>query len=63
MDANHSLNERDRSTNTREQRAKLAGVSSGTIARFNCVILLKLISAKEVLVIQIKEKWDCVSKN
>jgi hypothetical protein len=29
--------ERDRSTNTREQRAKIAGVSAGTVARFNKV--------------------------
>ncbi len=38
MDADHSLNERDRSTNTREQRAKLAGVSSGTISRYDTVM-------------------------
>lgn len=30
--------ERDRSTNTREQRAKMAGVSTGTVARFNKVM-------------------------
>lgn len=27
--------ERDRSTNTREQRAKIAGVSAGTVARYD----------------------------
>lgn len=46
MDANHSLNERDRSTNSREQRAKLAGVGTGTIARFNRVTLLNPIYVK-----------------
>lgn len=29
---------RDRSTNTREQRAKLSGVSSGTISRYDTVM-------------------------
>lgn len=30
--------ERDRSTNTREQQAKLAGVSSGTVSRYDTVM-------------------------
>lgn len=30
--------ERDRSTNTREQRAKMSGVSSGTISRYDTVM-------------------------
>lgn len=30
--------ERDRSTNTREQRAKIAGVSAGTVARYDTVM-------------------------
>ena len=30
--------QRDRSTNTREQRAKIAGVSAGTVARYNKVM-------------------------
>ena len=36
MDATKS--ERDRSANTREQRAKLAGVSTGTVARYDTVM-------------------------
>lgn len=34
LDANETKI-RDRSTNTREQRAKIAGVSAGTVARYN----------------------------
>lgn len=30
--------QRDRSTNTREQRAKIAGVSAGTVARYDTVM-------------------------
>lgn len=37
MDASKKQ-ERDRATNTREQRAKIAGVSTGTVARFNKVM-------------------------
>lgn len=29
---------RDRTTNTREQRAKLSGVSAGTVARYDTVM-------------------------
>jgi len=32
MDAGSNVQQRDRSTNTREQRAKIAGVSAGTVA-------------------------------
>ena len=41
MDANRNSDqktERDRSTNTREQRAKMSGVSSGTISRYDIVM-------------------------
>ena len=38
MDAGSNVQQRDRSTNTREQRAKIAGVSAGTVARFNKVM-------------------------
>lgn len=38
MDATEQISERDRSTNTREQRAKLSGVSSGTISRYDTVM-------------------------
>lgn len=37
MDAERKQ-QRDRSTNTREQRAKIAGVGTGTVARFNKVM-------------------------
>ena len=37
MDASKKT-ERDRSTNTREQRAKIAGVSAGTVARYDTVM-------------------------
>lgn len=36
MDANE-IKTRDRSTNTREQVAKMSGVGAGTVARFNIV--------------------------
>lgn len=38
MDAKHQSHPRDRSTNTREQRAKLSGVSTGTVARYDTVM-------------------------
>ena len=39
MDAKHIEDKpRDRSTNTREQRAKMSGVSSGTISRYDIVM-------------------------
>ncbi|WP_458397525.1 hypothetical protein [Anaerotignum sp.] len=39
MDAKHIEDKpRDRSTNTREQRAKMSGVSSGTISRYDTVM-------------------------
>lgn len=38
MDATEQKTERDRSTNTREQRAKMSGVSSGTISRYDTVM-------------------------
>ena len=37
MDAERKQ-QRDRSTNTREQRAKIAGVSAGTVARYDTVM-------------------------
>lgn len=40
-------------THTREQIAKMAGVGTGTVARFNRVTLLKLTFAREVLAILI----------
>ena len=38
LDAKHNGNNRDRSANTREQRAKQSGVSSGTVARYDAVM-------------------------
>ena len=40
MDAGRNIEDkpRDRSTNTREQRAKMSGVSSGTISRYDTVM-------------------------
>ena len=38
MDAGSNVQQRDRSTNTREQRAKIAGVSAGTVARYDTVM-------------------------
>lgn len=38
MDAGSNFQQRDRSTNTREQRAKIAGVSAGTVARYDTVM-------------------------
>lgn len=38
MDAKHQSQQRDRTTNTREQRAKLSGVSTGTVARYDTVM-------------------------
>lgn len=38
MGAERNSKERDRSTNTREQRARLAGVSSGTVSRYDTVM-------------------------
>lgn len=40
MDAGRNVKDkpRDRSTNTREQRAKMSGVSSGTISRYDIVM-------------------------
>lgn len=37
MDAGSNVQQRDRSTNTREQRAKIAGVSAGIVVKFNKV--------------------------
>lgn len=38
LDAGSNLQQRDRSTNTREQRAKIAGVGNGTVARYDAVM-------------------------
>lgn len=38
LDAGRKIEQRDRSTNTREQRAKIAGVSAGTVARYDTVM-------------------------
>lgn len=38
MEAGSNVQQRDRSTNTREQRAKIAGVSAGTVARYDTVM-------------------------
>ena len=38
MDAGSNVQQRDRSTYTREQRAKIAGVSAGTVARYDTVM-------------------------
>lgn len=38
MDASLSK-ERDRSTNTREQVAKMSGVGTGTVARYDAIML------------------------
>ena len=35
LDAGSNLQQRNRSTNTREQRAKMSGVSAGTVARYD----------------------------
>ena len=46
MDAGRKQ-QRDRSTNTREQRAKIAGVSAGTVARYDTVISTLAYDTKE----------------
>lgn len=38
MDARSNIQQRDRATNTREQRAKIADVSAGTVARYDTVM-------------------------
>lgn len=38
MNISRKVQQRDRTTNTREQRAKLSGVSAGTVARYDTVM-------------------------
>lgn len=71
MDAGSILHQRDRSTNTREQVAKMSGVGAGTVARYDAVMksdnedLKKKVQTGEVKIgtayREIKQKEDSKS--